>query len=143
MVPALLTPGLMPAVHQAPILIVEDDRNTLSGYVEYLSNAGYEVLGVADGDAALPLAMTHGPGVVVTDITLPGINGFALATALRQDPRTQQIPVIGLTAHWSRDIHRRAAEVPMCAVLRKPCVPSHLLAEVERLLNPSGSLQRL
>src|SRR5690348_6804147 len=124
----------MTAVHAAPILIVEDDRNTLSGYIEYLSNAGYDILGAPDGAVALPLAKTRGASVVVTDITLPGISGFDLAGALKQDPLTQEIPVIGLTANWSREIHLRAAEVQMCAVLRKPCLPSHLLAELERVL---------
>lgn len=124
----------MPGPLCAPILIVEDDRNALSGYIEYLTDAGYEVVGVADGSAALPVAKTRGASVVVTDIALPGMDGFDLAVALRSVPLTQDVPVIGLTANWSRETHVRAAAVQMCAVLRKPCVPSHLVAELERVL---------
>jgi twitching motility two-component system response regulator PilH len=117
-----------------PILIVEDDCNALSGYVEYLSDAGYETIGVADASTALPLAVTRGAKVVVTDITLPGMSGFELAMALRKEPLTKDIPVIGLTANWTHEIHRRAADAQMCAMLRKPCLPTHLVAELKRVL---------
>lgn len=116
------------------VLIVEDDRHTLSGYVEYLSTAGYNVTGVADGPSALTAALEHVPEVVITDITMPGMSGFELAAALRQDRRTRDVPVIGMTAHWTSEIHRRAADVNMTAVLLKPCAPAHLTAEVSRVL---------
>lgn len=132
--PRLLRSRLMPGDPHRPILVVEDDGNALSGYLEYLSNAGYDVVGFPDGAAALPVALRSGAQAVVTDIMLPGLTGFDLAVALQKDPLTQDIPVIGMTANWSREIHLKAADAHMCAVLRKPCVPSHLLAELERVL---------
>jgi len=122
---------------QAPgpaVLIVEDDRHTLSGYVEYLSTAGYEVRGVADGEVALTAALQRTPEVVITDITLPGMSGFELAAAMRREGRTRTIPVIGMTAHWTREVHTRAADVNMATVLLKPCAPAHLAAELRRVL---------
>jgi DNA-binding response OmpR family regulator len=116
------------------VLIVEDDQNALSGYVEFLAAAGFEPVGVTNGAAALPIAAAHPPAVVVTDITLPGINGFELAAALRADWRMDSIPIIGLTAHWTTDIHARARSVAMQVILAKPCVPEHLVAELHRLL---------
>ena len=116
------------------VLIVEDDCHALSGYVEYLSTAGYDVTGVADGAAALAAALNHAPEVVITDITMPGMSGFELAAALRNDGRTRGIPVIGMTAHWTREVHTRAAEVNMATVLMKPCAPAHLAAELRRVL---------
>lgn len=130
----------MPTTQATPILIVEDDSNALSGYIEYLSDAGYDVVGVPDGQVALPVAKTRGARVIVTDITMPGMSGFDLAMALRNEPCTRDIPVIGLTANWSREIHARAAAVQMCAVLRKPCLPSHLVAELERVLRERGQV---
>jgi Response regulator receiver domain len=70
----------------------------------------------------------------VTDIMMPGMNGFELATALHCDLRTRHVPVIGLTAHWTPEVRERAADAAMHAVLLKPCVPSHLIAELERVL---------
>jgi DNA-binding response OmpR family regulator len=116
------------------VLIVEDDPNTLSGYLEFLSVRGFEATGATNGAAALPLAVAGQPAAVVTDITLPGMNGFDLSAALRADARTCHIPIIGLTAHWSIDMHTRAREVRMQVILSKPCVPSHLVAELDRVL---------
>jgi DNA-binding response OmpR family regulator len=116
------------------VLIVEDDLNALSGYLEFLTAAGFEVTGVADGAEALSLALANPPAAVVTDITVPGMNGFELAAALREDARTRSIPVIGLTGHWSADVHARAREVAMQVILSKPCNPAHLVAEIQRLL---------
>jgi CheY-like chemotaxis protein len=122
------------------VLIVEDDCNALSGYLEFLTDAGFEVTGVANGADALALALGNPPAAVVTDITMPGMNGFELAAALREDSRTRHIPVIGLTAHWSTDVHARARDVAMQVILAKPCIPAHLVAELERLL---GQFQHL
>jgi CheY-like chemotaxis protein len=118
----------------AQVLIVEDDLNTLSGYLEFLTAAGFEVTGVANGADALALALGNPPAAVVTDITVPGMNGFELAAALRGDGRTRNVPVIGLTAHWTTDVHARAREVAMQVILSKPCIPAHLVAELERVL---------
>lgn len=118
----------------APVLVVEDDGSALSGYIEYLATAGYEVTGVADAVQALPLALRRPPEAVITDIMLPGMSGFELAAALRADVRTRHVPVIGLTAHWTPEVRTRAADVRMHAVLLKPFTPSHLVAELERVL---------
>jgi DNA-binding response OmpR family regulator len=121
----------MPFTH---VMVVEDDANTLTGYLEFLSAAGFEPTGVSDGAEALRIAVERPPAIVVTDITLPGMNGFALATALHEDLRTRDVPVIGLTAHWGVEVRGKAVESCMRAVLVKPCVPAHLVAELRRVL---------
>jgi len=118
----------------AYVLIVEDDANALSGYLEFLSVAGFQPAGISDGAEALRLALSNPPDAIVTDIALPGMTGFNLAAALRSDERTRHVPIIGLTAHWAPEVHATAASVAMHTVLLKPCVPSHLVAELERLL---------
>jgi DNA-binding response OmpR family regulator len=127
-----LTKVAMPTSNR--VLIVEDDPNTLSGYLEFLTAAGFDPSGVSNGADALPVAVGNPPAAVVTDITLPGMNGFELAAALRRDSRTRSIPIIGLTAHWTPDVHARAREVSMQVMLAKPCIPAHLVAELERVL---------
>ncbi|MEO8520821.1 MAG: response regulator [Acidobacteriota bacterium] len=120
------------------VMVVEDDENTLSGYLEFLRSAGFDPAGVGDGAEALRMAFEHPPAAVVTDIALPGMSGFALATALHHDSRTRDVPVIGLTAHWGVDVRGRAAECRMRAVLAKPCLPAHLVAELLRVLSAPG-----
>jgi CheY-like chemotaxis protein len=125
----------MGATAPIPILVVEDDGNTLTGYLEFLASAGFKPTGVADAARALPIALRNPFDVVVTDITLPGgMSGFEFAAALRADLRTRHVPVIGLTAHWTPEVRARAADVKMQAMLLKPCIPSHLVAELERVL---------
>jgi CheY-like chemotaxis protein len=134
---------LMPAMADSnQVLVVEDDSNALSGYLEFLSAAGFDPTGVSNGAEALPIALRHPPAAVVTDITLPGMSGFDLAAALHCDMRTRHVPVIGLTAHWSPDIRARAVDVAMQAILVKPCLPSHLVAELERVLEHAKAGQR-
>jgi CheY-like chemotaxis protein len=116
------------------VLIVEDDANTLTGYLEFLSAAGFSTAGVSDGAEALRVALADPPDAIVTDIALPGINGFKLAAALRSSDPTRHVPIIGLTANWAPDVHATAASVAMHTILRKPCVPAHLVAELQRLL---------
>ena len=122
------------------VLVVEDDTNALSGYLEFLGAAGFDPTGVANGAEALPIALRNPPAAIVTDITLPGMSGFELAAALRCDVRTRSVPVIGLTAHWTPDVRARASDVAMQAILLKPCVPSHLVAELERVLGRAKAL---
>ena len=116
------------------VLIVEDDVNALGGYVEFLTSLGFEPTGATNGAEALPLALASPPAAVVTDITMPGMSGFDLSMALRGDERTRRIPIIGLTAHWTVEMHARAREVEMQVILSKPCLPAHLVAELTRLL---------
>jgi CheY-like chemotaxis protein len=116
------------------VLIVEDDVNALSGYLEFLNAAGFDAVGLSDGEEALRIAMRNPPAAIVTDIALPGMTGFALAAALHSDERTRHIPIIGMTAHWAPQVHASAAGVAMDAMLLKPCVPSHLVAELQRVL---------
>ena len=125
------------------VLVVEDDLSTLSGYVEYLTEAGFLATGYADPTAALAVAFDAPPAAVVTDISMPGMDGFALAKALHQDTRTRHVPVIGLTANWYAEVKTRAAAVSMRTVLLKPCSPAHLVAELERVLHPAVLRDRI
>lgn len=125
------------------VLVVEDDSNALSGYLEFLSAAGFEPTGISNGAEALPMALRNPPAAVITDISLPGMSGFELAAALRCDVRTQRVPIIGLTAHWTPDVRARAVDVAMQTVLLKPCMPSHLVAELERVLGRAQTLENV
>ena len=119
---------------QHSVLIVEDDPNALTGYLEFLEGAGFAVTGAGNGTAALAMALECPPSAVVTDIDLPGTDGLELAQALHRHPLTRDVPVIGLTGHWGPEVHIRAASAFMRTVLMKPCMPVHLLAELERVL---------
>ena len=116
------------------VLVAEDDPHALSGYLEFLGRSGFVASGSSDGEEALALAIQSLPDIVVTDIMMPGLDGFALAAALHADHRTRHVPIIGMTGHWTTEIQNAAQRAGFSAMLLKPCLPTHLLAEVERVL---------
>lgn len=115
------------------IMVVEDDAHTLSGYLELLTDAGFRPRGVSNGDDALRVALEDPPAALITDISLPGMDGFALSAALHDEARTMHLPIIGLTGHWDVDVRTKGAACGMRAVLVKPCMPGHLIGELQRL----------
>jgi CheY-like chemotaxis protein len=119
------------------VLVAEDDPHALSGYLEFLGRSGFVASGSGDGQAALDLAVESVPDIVVTDINMPGLDGFALAAALKADRRTRHVPIVGMTGHWTPDMQMEAQRAGFSAMLLKPCLPTHLLAEVERVLRHS------
>jgi len=122
------------------VLVAEDDPHALSGYVEFLSTAGFVAYGRGDGREALSTALEIVPDIVVTDIAMPGLDGFGLAAALRADSLTKHVPIVGMTAHWTADTQSNGLRAGFSAMLLKPCLPTHLLAEIERVLQSAKSL---
>ena len=66
------------------------------------------------------------PALVITDFTLPGIDGFELIRQMRGNESTRQVPVICLSGHGGRAHEERAREVGCDRVLEKPCLPEAL-----------------
>lgn len=116
------------------VLVAEDDPHALSGYVEFLSTAGFVVYGRGNGRDAVSTALEIIPDIVVTDIAMPGLDGFGLAAALRADSLTKDVPIVGMTAHWTAETQSEGQRAGFSAMLLKPCTPTHLLAEIERVL---------
>ena len=116
------------------VLLVEDDQQARDGYAEFLERGGFRVAQAGTAEDALSQSMAMVPDVVVTDIALPGRDGFALATDLHCDAKTRGIPVVAMTAYWATDVHERADRAGITAILLKPCQPEHLIAELQRVL---------
>lgn len=120
--------------HEPLVLLVEDDPRARDGYAEFLQGAGFRVAHSGSAEDGLTAAVDLVPDVVVTDVALPGRDGFALAEDLRCQARTRGIPVVAMTAYWATDVHDRAARAGVTATLLKPCQPEHLIAELQRVL---------
>ena len=122
-------------MHREPlVLLVEDDPQAREGYAEFLETGGFRVAQCGSAEDAYSQSIELLPDVVVTDIALPGRDGFTLAADLRVTARTRGIPVVAMTAYWASDVHERADRAGMTAILMKPCQPDHLLAELYRVL---------
>jgi CheY-like chemotaxis protein len=77
--------------------------------------------------------LTH-PDIIVTEISLPGIDGWDLVRDLKGHPRTRDIPVVVLTADGQPSVHSRAEHEGCAAVFVKPCLPEQLAIELRKLL---------
>lgn len=80
------------------IMVVEDNEKNLKLVRDLLEVKGHRVVAATSAEEALPLAQREPPDLFVMDIGLPGMDGIAALRALRADPRTQDIPVIAVTA---------------------------------------------
>jgi two-component system, cell cycle response regulator DivK len=117
------------------VLLVEDDRDGRRLYAQWLTDAGFRVQEAHNGLQALERAFDARPDIVVTDLHVPGIDGFELARRLKQDPRTRDVPVLAVTGYvaFASD-PGRALRAGCDAVLPKPYSPEDLEAAIRNLI---------
>lgn len=122
------------------VLLVEDDRDGRRMYADWLMHAGFHVEQAHNGLQALERALDAPPHVVVTDLNIPGIDGFELTRRLRQDSRTRDVPVIAVTGYaaFASD-PERARRAGCDAVLPKPCSPEDLETAIRELISERAS----
>src|SRR3954462_4203457 len=82
------------------ILVVEDDLSTRKLYAEMLTQQGFEVVEAHNGLQAVEKARDLLPAIIVTDLGLPGIDGFELCRRLHQSDGTRHIPVVAITGRY-------------------------------------------
>jgi CheY-like chemotaxis protein len=81
------------------ILVVEDDEGTRLSIQDYLDLEGYAVMTAKDGWEALERVEALQPQLIITDISMPRVDGYAFLKSLRQRPAWRLLPVVFLTAH--------------------------------------------
>jgi two-component system, chemotaxis family, chemotaxis protein CheY len=123
---------------RARVLIVDDDTATRELCKFNLQLAGMPVLEAVDGRNGLSRARYERPDLVLTDVDMPGLNGFELAEALRGHERTRTIPLIFLSGESGPAQEARAVGLGALAYVTKPFDPETLAALVARALTPSS-----
>ena len=118
------------------VLIVEDDLSTRVMYREYLTLSGFRTIDAHNGRQALAKAQELRPNAVLTDLAVPGMDGFEFCRALRQSADTQSIPILAVTGHSEYlDEPDRFRQAGISQVLTKPCSPDVIAQELWRLLD--------
>jgi CheY-like chemotaxis protein len=107
------------------ILLVEDHQDTRQMYAEYLS-VSFDVLPAGDGTEALAILHTTAPDLLITDLSLPGMDGFELVGLVRRDPRLRGLPIICLSGYGGHAHEQRARDAGCDRILQKPCMPDAL-----------------
>jgi DNA-binding NarL/FixJ family response regulator len=116
------------------VLIVDDEANLLMALEACLRSAGYEVVPAKDAGEAL-LRLAEGvPDLIVSDVRMPGTDGYALARHLRASPRTNLVPIVFLTAKDAVADRVEGFKSGVDAYLTKPFESAELLAVVASIL---------
>lgn len=124
-------------------MFVDDDEDTRELVTQLLAGAGFEVQSFPNAEEALDAfdafdAFT--PHVVVTDVTLPGLDGQQLALRIKNDPRTAHVPVVAVTGLWPTRYGDTAS--PFDAFLLKPISLQKLVVMIRELASPATEAQR-
>ena len=119
-------------------ILVVDDEADIRKLVEYnLAKEGYKVACAATGEEALKKARATGPGLIILDLMLPGVDGLEVCRLLKSDARTQRIPIVMLTAKGEESDIVAGLELGAADYVTKPFSPRVLVARVRAVLRRS------
>ena len=116
------------------VLVVDADPAIRLICTTWLTLDGYEVLEAANGQDALDLAFTAKPAVVLLDLSMPVLDGFGLAAALRADERTRELPLVVITGETGPRVTRRVFEMGAAGFFTKPFDPGAVAAFVRSVV---------
>ena len=117
------------------ILIIEDNVLNLELATDLLEAGGFVVVQARTAEEGLRLARASLPALVLMDISLPGMDGLCATKALKADPATRQLTVVGLTAHAMKGDEETALRAGCDGYLTKPINTRTFIATVTDLIN--------
>jgi signal transduction histidine kinase len=122
-----------PEPESVPVLIVDDSSETLELLQMLFTRKGYEVFGADSATEALRHARERRPGLIISDISMPGVDGYTMLAELRRLPGLEAVPAIALTGHAMDEDRTRALAAGFSVHMPKPVDPEELLRVVRRL----------
>jgi two-component system cell cycle response regulator DivK len=123
----------------ARVLVIEDNPANMKLTVMLLETAGHSVITARDAEAGLILARNEQPNLILMDIQLPGMDGFAAIALLKQAEETRAIPVIALTALAMRGDEERIRAAGCDGYVAKPLAYQDFLAVVAAHLSTAAA----
>ena len=119
---------------KARILLIEDNPENRYLVTFLLEQRGHEVIPAESGPQGLELAAKIRPDLILLDIQLPGMDGHAVAGALKSDPQLQHIPVVAVTSYAMVGDREKCLAAGAEGYIEKPINPDSFVAEIERFL---------
>lgn len=118
------------------VLLVEDDRAGRLLYADWLVDAGFRVEQAHNGLQALERAFDLLPDAILTDLNIPGIDGYELTRRIKSDPKTASIPILAVTGYapFTQD-PSRADRAGCDGILPKPFEPDELVSTLRTLID--------
>jgi two-component system cell cycle response regulator DivK len=122
----------------AKVLYIEDDPVNMNLVRKILRVTSYEFLGAPDGTTGLAMVEREKPDLILMDINLPDTTGWDVTQQIKSTPALAHIPVIALTANYTKSNIVRGLEVGCSAYLTKPISRTELLMTIEQFMPGSG-----
>lgn len=119
------------------ILLIEDNEQNryLVGFL--LESHDYVVATAPDGPKGIEMAGKNSYDMILLDIQLPEMDGYAVATALRNDPRTRDVPIVAVTSYAMVGDREKALASGCNGYIEKPINPETFVSQIERFLPPA------
>lgn len=124
------------------VLVIEDNRD-MRGYLRELMREDYRVIEAENGEEGIRMAVMHTPDLIISDVMMPVMDGFACCAELRKRKETAHIPILILTAKAEDKDSVEAAYLGADEYIRKPFNPEVLLAKVAQLLDMRRRLKQI
>ncbi len=116
------------------VLVVDDSVTVRKVTSRLLARQGYEVTSARDGVEAMTLLSEHKPDIMLLDIEMPRMDGFEVASAVRNDPELQDLPIIMITSRTGEKHRNRAFSLGVNEYIGKPFQEGPLLEAIEKLI---------
>ncbi len=116
------------------ILVVEDNELNMKLFCDLLEAHDYQTIQTRDGMAALELARTHSPDLILMDIQLPEVSGLEVTKWIKEDEELRDIPVIAVTAFAMKGDEEKIREGGCEAYIAKPISVGHFLETIRSYL---------
>jgi len=120
------------------ILVIEDNEQNLYLIRYILEDCDYEVFSAEDGREGVELADSILPDLILLDIQLPVMDGYAVARQLRQNPELADTPIIAVTSYAMPGDREKAMQAGCCGYIEKPIDPDIFEVQVEKYLSLAG-----
>lgn len=115
----------------ATILIIDDETSVATLLAELLDEEGYSVVIAFDGSDGLARARAVRPDLILSDVMMPGLDGYALVQAIAADPDLQDTPIVLMSAGPAGP---KAAALPVAGFISKPFLLDHVVTLIQHLL---------
>jgi DNA-binding response OmpR family regulator len=118
------------------ILIADDEPDVLAVLEKKLKQNDFEVMALSKGREIIAKVKSFQPDLLILDIVMPDMDGYAVGISLRQDEAAKKIPIIFMTGKELEfsGMQKRAQELGSCDIINKPCTFEELLAKVKEAI---------
>ena len=116
------------------IIVIEDNEQNLYLVTFILEKSGYRVVPARNGRAGIDLSCETNPALILLDIQLPVMDGYAVARELRKNPALADIPIVAVTSYAMTGDREQALAAGCTGHIEKPINPETFIADIEKYL---------